>query len=274
MSEITIIIASCKNYNDVTDVLLDKLYENEILAFSDKIIIATDDESHAVRSDLKECVTLAVGEEWGERVLNAIQMVDTEYCLLIFDDYIPNSKIEFGSISHMARELVDIDCVYLASVFGDLTYLGPMFEGFALLPKNKLYRVNSTAALWKKSSLKLVLSDTDSPWEWESFAGFRKSVKNMRFLAPLNKENELYRYNYKTGGCVYRGGWVYESLKEVGFSDNEIERDFTARPVIKALSSSKRSLSWKWNFFANGFRMVQFKILIFILLSLREKYKF
>ncbi len=267
-NDLSLIIVSCASYKDVLEVLVKKLEE---ISFFDidfnKVFLATDNEADFNYKELNiDHVVTGVG--WGERVRNALKLAETERCLIVLDDYIPTSAVKVDALEKIVNADQNFDCVYLSSVFKPTNGAEVSFiDGFMQIPDNTLYRVNSTVGIWKTKSLLQVLSDQDSPWEWEAFAGLGKSSHEMKFAAPAEEQFQVYPYSYMTGGAVYRGSWVYDALINSGFDDDFIS-DLSGRSVIKTLSASKRSLSWKIAFLKSGYHMVGVSFLKFIYRSL------
>lgn len=192
-SRASLIVVSCAAYEDVVKILFNRFEEIHLFSFKfDKILLATDQQTANIKSSLSGVDEVVYGKQWGERVRNALNKIETEYILLLLDDYFPNREIDFDRLNIALNTDHPYDCIYLSSVFNqlqdnDLDFL----DGFAELPKNLLYRVNSTVGLWKKNSLLKVLANEDSPWEWEAFAGFRKLGKEMRFAAPKGESSKF-----------------------------------------------------------------------------------
>lgn len=273
-NDLSLVIVTCDSYSDVLEQLLRKLNEIDFfdLGFK-KIIVATDHYSQKLDVDKYGINQVVEGEAWGERLRSALKIVETERCIVLLDDYIPTSSVDTGEMKKVLNALnIDDDCVYLTSVFKQLQNAkAALMSGYVELPRSMLYRVNSTAAIWKVSSLLTVLKDSDSPWAWEAFAGFSNHAARMKLYAPIDDESQVYSYSYKTGGAVYRGCWVYSSLKSSGMTDEEIGC-LKDRPIIYELDSSKRPLSWKLRFLLQGYKMIGLKVMQFIYYSLKKKF--
>ncbi|MCG8670488.1 MAG: hypothetical protein MI867_13810 [Pseudomonadales bacterium] len=273
--DLSLIIVTCESYFDVVEELLKRLYEISFFDIGfDKIVVASDKcGSEQTFEELSgQNVHLVYAEGWGERVIKAANILSTSRCLLVLDDYLPGKNLQKHQIIDIADRFDEsIDCVYLSAVFRGLADGGSVCPGYSKLPPSTLYRVNSTVGLWNVESLMAVLKEEDSPWAWEAFAGYRSEAKGMLFYAPINDEYQAYPYSYKTGGVVYRGGWVYEALREAGFEEDYIS-GLNKRPLLKDISTNKRSFLWKMEFLYAGYKMVKLKVLQFIYYSLKVKY--
>lgn len=272
---ISLLVVSCYSYADVLKLLIRKL--DAIYFFSipfDSVYLATDIKSKEVDYKKMHFDEVIEGDAWGERVRNALKKINTEYCMVLLDDYIPTKPVNLDMIDSLLKVAEDFDCIYLTSVFSDIgsSKKVAQLDGYVRVPDELLYRVNSTVGIWKKDSLLKVLSDDDSPWEWEAFAGLGKKSKSMKFAAPIDETSQVYSYSYKTGGAVYRGAWVYSALTESGF-DEDFIKSLDGRPVIRSLDRSKRPLSWKINFLRRGYKMVGLGVVKFISYSYIKKIK-
>lgn len=270
---ISLIIVSCRKYNDVLTMLMKRLNDFSFLSLPfDRIYLATDsvlDDINYKELYIDEVVT---GIGWGERVRNALKKVDTEYCLVVLDDYIPYKKHNTNELFKIFDLKENYDCVYLSSVFSDMKKGNKIkkLSGYREVPNNFLYRVNTTVGVWKVNSLLSVLSDNDSPWEWEAFAGLSEKGSLMKFAAPEDEFSQTYFYSYKTGGAVYRGEWVYDVLVSLGY-DADFILNLSDRGVVKKLGGSKRSIYWKIKFLYRGYNMVGVRFLNFIYYSYFKK---
>lgn len=271
--ELSLIIVTCDLYSDVLEVLLNKLTQLGILdAGFYNVIVASDRESSAVNYKKYGIKDVVYSECWGGRLHKAASIVNTDMCLVILDDYIPYSSIDLDLLSELVSSMgEDVDCAYLSSVFKTVDgSSSKLIPGYYMLPENALYRVNTAAAIWRASSLLKVIQYRDSPWEWEAFSGYRPAAKKMQFFAPISPEYQLYKYCYETGGNVYRGAWVNDSLIKCGISIDEVLQ-LSKRPVIYEIEGTKRSIVWKIKFLYTGFSMVGFNVLFFLVKSIQLK---
>lgn len=271
-NSVSLVIVSCSAYEDVLQALFTKLDEINFFEISfDKKVLASDygnKDNSFVLSKMDDVVYAAY---WGERVKNALKKIETEFTVVLLDDYIPTDEFNFSKFYAVLDKKHNYDCIYLSSVFGELVGVNIDFlEGFVEVPDNLLFRVNSTIGLWRTNSLLEVLSDNDSPWEWEAFAGLGSRGSAMRFAAPKDELSQIYFYSYKTGGAVYRGSWVKSAIVDSDFELGYI-KSLSSRQIIDELGLSKRSLNWKLNFLNRGYSMVGLKVLNFIYYSYLKK---
>jgi hypothetical protein len=73
------------------------------------------------------------------------------------------------------------------------------------------------------------------------------------------------------GGAIYRGRWV---VKVVGplIEKYNLKIDLSERGVIYEINNqSKRTLTWKINFFITGFKMIKFGIFLFLFRMLKKR---
>jgi hypothetical protein len=273
-SNVSLIIVSCHSYSDVLQVLVDRLKQIKFLdADFEQVVLATDVIDNSMNFHDYGFTDIVESHGWGSRVRKAVQKLRSEKCVILLDDYIPSSVVNTQKIIDIERHMGDdVDCIYLSAVFDLIKSEDTPIPGFSLLPKEHLYRVNSTASIWRCSSLLKVLMEDDSPWAWEAFAGYRSVARDMKFYAPLGVDSEVYKYSYKTGGCVYRGAWVYDALINCDLSNQNILK-LNNRPILYSLEDNKRSLSWKVNFLLTGYKMVGLKVFYFVYFSLKNKLK-
>lgn len=273
-NKISLIIASCHAYEDVLEKLISQLEKNSFFDLGfDKVILATDKINKSKKYSSLWIDDVVVGSDWGERVRKAFHSTITEQSLLILDDYFLTKKIDKHSFYDALTLSKKFDCLYLTAVLQSSIKNNKNHKLFEELEESTLYKVNTTVGIWRKKSILSILEDRDNPWEWESFAGYRRKAKNMKFGSPVNDSSQIYHYSYRTGGAVYRGCWVKEALLDCGITDEEIKHLSKKRMVLENIKNSKRSFAWKYNFLKTGFKMVGFSVLKFLYWSFRNKHK-
>ena len=206
-NELSILVNTCKSYEDVLSIFfiaLDK-YWNDCPY---KIYINTD---------MKNVGNVNNEDDWGLRLISSLKEIDTQYVLMLYDDfiledYVCNSKIE--STLNTISKTKDISVIYLINTM--LT--GTKFiddENFDTINNNVEYKLNSAPGIWNKDALLKYTSPGDTPWAWEVFGTYRTRKDENLFLTINKKENDIYIYNYNQGGAIYRGKWVGDVIAKI-----------------------------------------------------------
>lgn len=274
-SDCTVIINSCDNYEDV--------WLPFFSAFKDmwsdcdcKIILNTEHKNFSFEG--LQIVSLNLSPEesknpWGWRLRRALSLVDTEFVIALFDDFILEAPVNTQKLAKCIQEMKDnteISVFYFSNIPG-ANSTAPEHEDFELIGKRNDYRLNSAPALWKTQKLLEFTGELDSPWAWEFFGSARTYGDSGEFYcAQLDKEN-TFVYNYTLGGAIRRGKWV-PSVIIPAVKKYNLSLDLERRGIAsESLSDGKYSLKWKAEFFLLGFKMVGLSAFIFLYRVLAKK---
>ena len=141
---------------------------------------------------------------------------------------------------------------------------------YVLLDDKVDYRLNSSPAIWRRKDLLNYTGVFDNPWAWEVFGTFRTIGDKKKFYCPGEKEEDIYKFNSKKGGAIYRGKWVKEVVLDKA-EKYKINTDFNIRGFSSDTEFEKRTISWKIDFILLGYKMVGFDVLKFIFKALKTK---
>lgn len=271
----TIIVNSCDSYEDVWLPFFHAL--NDMWpTCSCRIILNTEHKSFMF--DGLDIVTLNLApadgkKPWGWRLRKALSLVDTEFVVSLFDDFILEAPVNFDKLERCIRDMQenpDITVFYFNNIPGPNERDG-LYNGFDLTGNRNDYRLNSAPAVWRTRELVKLTGEHDSPWAWEFFGSARTYAESNRFYcAQLGKE-DTFVYNYAMGGAIRRGKWVLNVIAPT-VKKYELSLDLEKRGIAsESLSDGKYSLKWKVDFFLLGFKMIGFKAFIFLYRVLVKK---
>ena len=254
----TILVNTCDSYIDVFELLMFSLNEY----WFDRPFDITVNAELRNYSDYGVMThnSVRVKMSWGERLLNALKEIESEYILMLYDDFILESKVN-NDIVYKCIELLESE-VNAAVVYLVNTSL-PTFSNsgdFLEVKNNCDYRLNSFPAIWRKSDLISMTGIYDSPWAWEFFGSHRRAVNKKKFYTLNPKIGNIYSFKHEMGGAIYRGRWVKEVVESKAIK-YEWNIDFSVRGFADIEQPIKRSLLWKMNFLMLGFRILGFRVL-------------
>lgn len=167
--------------------------------------------------------------EWGERLLDCLSRIKTEYVIMLFDDFCLEKKVNQKEIDNCLKCMeknVNIDAFYLVHIFPEL--INEKLSSYVEVPLGKNYRLNSAPCIWRKESLMKYTGKIDTAWAWEYFGTFRMDKYKNSKLFMVNNLPDIYPYNYSIGGAIHRGKWVKEVIEPIN-QKYQLNIDFTKR---------------------------------------------
>jgi hypothetical protein len=274
-NDFAILVNTCDAYHDVLDVFFPAFLESTdfgsipIYLNSENLVYSQCEKYNVISFTITPIEKDA--ELWGARLKGALNKIQEDFVLSTYDDYFINQKMNstlFEAALELLRGNSNLACVYLYPIIQSGLY--PCDKWFGLVDVDVPFRINSAPALWNRKTLLSLIDDTDTPWAWEAFAGFRSAAKACEVVAPLPNSPIIYSYAQKKGGGVYRGKWV-DAVVVPMIRRYNLDIDLTARGFVTETELVPRSLAWKMQFFYTGYKMVGIKALILFLLLLKEK---
>jgi len=268
-NKISIVVNTCDSYHDVLPIFFSALKEywpdckypihlnSEYSQFN---FNGLNLQSHTILRNENSV--------WGYRFKKVINSIKSDYIISLFDDFILETAVDQRIINSALNVLESNSKV-------GVIYLYPILEGnkndsldlFFNVSTLTPYRVNSAPALWRKNFLNDLLNNSDDPWSWEAFAGYKKLAQLKKILTIPKSITIAYNYAASKGGGIYRGKWVEEVVvKKV--NKYNLQLDFSIRGLSTNTNKQKRDIFWKMNFLFKGFKMVGFKVFYFILFSI------
>lgn len=212
-------------------------------------------------------------DEWGARLISTLESIDSEFVLMLYDDYILESAVSrdrFESALELLKQQTSASVVYLTSVgFSSVRNDGESSH-FSVVKDYSEYRLNSAPAIWRRSDLLDYTGKQDNPWAWEVFGSYRTFGNGKVFYCPPAASDDVFIYNHRKGGAIYRGKWVREVV-DVIERTLPVNIDYDLRGFSSVVRNEKRSLNWKLNFLKTGYQMIGVKVLFFISRYVRAK---
>ncbi len=268
--DLTVLVNSCDAYDDVWDLYF-SAFQEYASCLSLNIVLNTESK-HYNNKDL-DVKTITYPNEkvdqWGKRLLNALSEIKSEYVLMVCEDFVLESMVDEKKIQaclEFMRSNKEVAVIYLAKVSEDVL----TDSGFEELKKYMDYKVNSAPAIWRKSDLIRYVGEVDSPWAWEYFGSYRSYFDGKKFYQVTKQNGDLYNYNSRLGGAIYRGKWVRDVVEEK-IKKYKLSIDINERGVADLTDLPKRSIKWKIDFFYLGYRMIGLPVSLFFFRALSTK---
>lgn len=265
-TDITVVVNSCDNYDDVRS-LFKKCFEEFWPQCPFEVIY--NYESNPL---LNYSVNDRKSINWGERLIDILNKVNTEYVLLLFDDFLLEDYVKTEKINQVFSVLEsDKNAVvfYLnAACVSD--HEDTIEKDFRRLKDNIDYRVNSVPGLWRRKDLINFTDFRDNPWAWEIFGSYRTFGCRKNFYSVSSQSQNIYQYAYSKGGGIYRGKWVRDVVEEK-IKKYSLPLDISVRGTVELNEPIRRSLLWKLKFIYLGYNLIGFRVFKFFRNQFRKK---
>lgn len=272
MLDCTIVVCSCDDYEDTWELFFCALRDNwKNLSYN--VVLNTESK----KTDIPGITTfnsyyLKGNDKWGERLINTLNSIESEYVLVVYDDYVLEKKVNVDEVNKCIERMKnnkDIAAFYLTTCSPDAVK-DDTFSMFDRLAKRADYKLNSAPGVWNKKKLLSYLNNDDTPWAWEYFGSYLTYNKGDLFYQVKSEMENIFPY-YTLGGAIYRGKWQCERVKPL-IEKYNLSLDLNKRGCSSSdQSENKRTLNWKINFFRKGYEMIGFAIFIFVYRILKGK---
>ncbi len=268
---LTIVVNTCDAYQDVLEIFFHALH-NYWPDCPYPVVINTESNTHDYPARVHNHRTPSGMDDWGDRLRSTLSSINTEFVLMLYDDFILNAPVSNQRV-HAGLQLLQLQkqasVAYLINTDRPLEAI-EADQVFIPIKDKSDYRLNSAPAIWRKEDLMGYTAAGDTPWAWEVFGTYRTWNDGHIFYSLGSSQDDIYPYNYAKGGAIYRGKWVREVVEQVAHK-YPLNIDWSLRGFSSDTVFEKRSLMWKLRFMQTGFRMVGFKALHFVPSYLREK---
>jgi len=266
-NRVTIMVNSCDAYSDVLEMFF-KAFQEYWPDNAFHIVVNTESSSLLKYNEDEKKV-----KPWGERLIDILNKIETEYVIVLFDDFILEDKVDSKKINAVLNILHDDDdsSVFYLNAACVSDHKSDPDNDYRLLKDNVDYRLNSVPSIWKKEDLIRFTKPIDNPWSWEVFGSYRTFNKSKNFYSASSQVKNIFNYNYKKGGAIYRGKWVNEVV-ESKINKYGLNIDLQQRGIVDFSEKVKRPLRWKIDFILLGFRSIGFDMYKYVFRHFKSKF--
>lgn len=187
------------------------------------------------------CIDGLTKISWGERLLNALSRIDSEYILFMLEDFFFEDKVDWmvidRCIAYMEEnERIASICFTSPMECSDSDYCNKMynsdFPDFVIRKQRAYYKYDASPSLWRKSKLIKCTFKKDTPWEWEFFGNMRTWCTKDVFYGRISTAPRVFDYDIIHGGAIHRGKWVGYKMRELKLKYS-IDFDMSEREIIE-----------------------------------------
>ena len=255
---VSILVNTCDAYADAWPMFFYLLKENwpghlpKVYLNTESLSYVTDDLEVNV---LNVCNHSNAQMPWGRRLLDCLSRIDSDYVLLLLEDFYFEREIPVKVISECIRLLdsnVMISHIQLVPAAECMTmndYKNDIIPGLVERQRFARWRIIAGPTLWRKSDLIRLTFSKDSPWSWE-FAGTRRTWLYHKIIYCWHdqKDNPIFDYDIIHGGAIHRGKWVGYKMKEleakynvaIEYGNREIENDWLIDYTVNKVNLVKK----------------------------------
>lgn len=150
---------------------------------------------------------------WGERMRETLKRIDTEYVLLMLDDFWLDAPVDdafFRKCLGYMEDNPDVAVLSFQRTHGPNIRDG-RFPRFERRPQRAEYRFNCQAAVWRRERLIKFIRPKESAWDWELSGSVRSGRYRDGFYTLIEGEKPV--FSYDRGGVIYRGKWHRETIE-------------------------------------------------------------
>lgn len=149
-----------------------------------------------------------VNAPWGARMIEALSQIDTEYILLLIEDFYLLGPVDQNRVEQ-CLDWMDEDHRIANFSFGVMDFPNirdEKYPGFERRPQSGPYRLNAQAALWRRKKLISYIRPHESAWDWEILGSQRSERYPELFYTSIKGEPRVFLYDFEQCS-ICKGKW-------------------------------------------------------------------
>ena len=234
-SKVTLLVNTCDAYEDLWQPFF-TLLQRYFVPLQMRIVVNTETKT-CTFPGLQIDTVNTTAPSYGARMRSALDQIDTEYLLLMLDDFFLREPVRMDRLSSIIDWMeADRDIVYFNC---DVTEAAcdrevNRYPGYRRLPAGNRYTLNLQAAVWRTDKLRQYWQHDVSPWDWEERCNVLTATHpREKFYCVLREEDRFMDYGYRKGQWmgICHGQWVREDVVPL-FAREGIEVDFSKRGFL------------------------------------------
>ena len=225
----TLLVASCDSYADLWKPYF-ALLRRHWPDCPFPVALITEERDPAL--DGVRALCLGTGRDWSSLLLGALDAIGTPYVLLTLEDFFLRSGVDTSRVTRLFDQVQQLNLKMLRLVPRPGP-TDPFIQGreYGAIGPDASYRVSTQAAFWQVATLRRLIVEGETAWEFEVNAS-RRSVDERDFVAVW-RPALTYRHHVIERGKWFP--WAAWRFKRLG-----IGVDLTARSVM----TSGEALRW------------------------------
>ena len=245
-----VMVMSTDSYSDVWNVFF---YYFKIFWADDKMKVYLITEN--LRPNIENIEVLnSEKDSWSGVLIDALLQVSDDYIVLILDDMFITDYVDKKQVKNAMNFISTNDsvgCVRLGGNDRTRVLSSSSYKNVHLVDKKSPYRVTTSPSIWDRRHLIEILSNGESPWEFES-KGTERASKYSEEYYNLTKDAIVTFNTWVADSAIIRGKWQYHAIKMLK-RDNQLI-DFSQRGVATKTLPLLSPLLFLKRFFINFLR--------------------
>ncbi len=193
-------------------------------------------------SDRRVATLMAGDGEWSYRLRFCLNRIQSDFVLLLLEDYFLDHSLSTGIISEKLAVLIALNGAQLRLFpLPAPDRKLPGHPDLGVIHPRAAYRVSTQAAIWNRAHLLNILVDSESIWDFEWNATRRSRSFNVGYYGTYKP---IIQYRQ----VVERGEWFRGAARYFGKQD--IGCDFSVRPIMSRPRALKRSITTVARYFS------------------------
>lgn len=222
----TVVVSSCDRYADLWDPFF-KILSQQWPDIGYPVVLLTEKAPYTCA--YMDIDVFHTGDmPWGKMLRKCLQAIDTEYVMLLLEDFFPLERVDQGRIEQCLDWMDQDRDIAVFSFFrgpGD-NIRDNRYPHFERRPQEGEYRFNCQPAVWRRERLIEFIRPHESPWAWELLGSKRSARYPDKFYSAIEGEPYVFTHDFIKYG-LRRGKW-YKDTVEL-FRQYGIDMDFTLR---------------------------------------------
>jgi hypothetical protein len=194
-----VIIMSCDSYNDCWQpfyTLYNKYFKNDY-----KTYIVTETKDCQYFNTIKKTGT------WTRRLREALEELNSDYVLLLLDDYFIHDKVDLNKIKECLNVIKDTNAIVYNF---EMKYRQgvELDDKYDIQLNNQVYLNSTQPSIWNRQKLIERLDKDQTAWEWEL------TRVNSPYIHLINNDNPIINTGYnlsRQAWGIVQGKWSRET---------------------------------------------------------------
>lgn len=216
-STCTVLVASCDKYADLLEPF-SRLWEKFWPDCPFETVLVTE-TAPASRLCFNRVVACGPGGNWCSRLVRALDAIETEYVILLCDDYYLERSVDTALVLKRLGQAKRFDAGNLRLIPNPVTKI-PYREDLREYRKNTAYCIATQAGIWNRAFLRGLAEGKSSIWEFERYGSFDLKGERRPILGTPTRE-------FPFVDAVHKGCWEPFGVKVL--KENGIAVDFAKR---------------------------------------------